>query len=234
MSKPKRHSSWATQIAFSAFKNRVAADTHATDIYRLILTLSHLYNFSQSRSPTTPQSSGPKLERVRAGAAESIIGHSCNMLLFGKSCDYDDDVVATATAAVSAVAHAAPGNGVRMRGCRRNAVSAACTPEERPASTKPKERRDEAPATSLMSAASKMAVDTLRQRRFLAISVELSYTLYTTSVVMCCNQFVLARDPKQCCKEHDEEKRYPGRFCKIHLRRSLQKIVCKISLTGSL
>jgi len=86
------------------------------------------------------------------------------MLLFGKSCDYDDDVVATATAAVSAVAHAAPGNGVRMRGCRRNAVSAACTPEERPASTKPKERRDEAPATSLMSAASKMAVDTLRQR----------------------------------------------------------------------
>eukprot|EP00435_Cladocopium_sp_Y103_P046131 s1199_g13.t1 len=92
------------------------------------------------------------------------------MLLFGKSCDYDDDVVATATAAVSAVAQSAPpGNGVRMRGCRRNAVSAACT-EERPAgpaSTKPKEpkeRRDVAPGTSLMSAASKTAVDSLHQR----------------------------------------------------------------------
>ena len=40
--------------------------------------------------------------------------------------------------------------------------------------------------------------------------------------------------PKQCWKEHEEKRlRYQVRFCKVPLRRALQKIVYKISLTGS-
>jgi len=98
------------------------------------------------------------------------------MLLFGKPCDYDEDIVATASAAVS-LAAPATGNGVRVRGHRRNAVSAPCdlqkkdelhssTGAKRDAELKLAKDRQEAPASSLMSAASKkMAASSSSQNR---------------------------------------------------------------------
>jgi len=103
------------------------------------------------------------------------------MLLFGKPCDYDEDIVATASAAVS-LAAPATGNGVRVRGHRRNAVSAPCdlqkkdelhssTGAKRDAELKLAKDRQEAPASSLMSAASKkMAASSSSQNRHFSCS----------------------------------------------------------------
>ena len=88
------------------------------------------------------------------------------MLLFGKPCDYDEDIVETASAAVS-LAAPETGNGVRVRGHRRNAVSAPCN-------LQPIEEHNlltAAPASSLMSAASKkMAVSSSSQNRHFSCS----------------------------------------------------------------
>ena len=103
------------------------------------------------------------------------------MLLFGKPCDYDEDIVETASAAVS-LAAPETGNGVRVRGHRRNAVSAPCnlqpideqyllTGAKKDADLKLAKDCQAAPASSLMSAASKkMAVSSSSQNRHFSCS----------------------------------------------------------------